>query len=444
VSGRSLRLRLVAAGGAAVLGALAIAAVGLAVLFERHVERRAVDELAAHLDQLAAGIERAAAGELVMARPPADPRYSQPLSGRYWQVEAGGATLASRSLWDALLTLPPPAPGGGPREFRLAGPEGELLVLERRLILPPSLGGGAARAAVAMDRTELRAASRAFLRDLAPYLGLLAATLIAAGWAQLAVGLRPLADVGARVAAVRSGAARRLGDGFPAELRPLAAEVDALIDAREADIARARARASDLAHGLKTPLQALAGETRRLGHRGEAEAAAGIAEIAAAMQRHVDRELARARIAAAGWSACDPAAVTGRLLAVLRRTPEGRRIDWRPEFPPGLRARIDADDLTEALGALLENAARHARSRVAIRAERRDGAVVIAVGDDGPGVDAARLGELRRRGARLDGGPGAGLGLAIAGEIAEAAGGALGLRSSDAGFEAALTLPAAS
>ena len=144
--------------------------------------------------------------------------------------------------------------------------------------------------------------------------------------------------MGARVAAVRSGAARRLGGDFPAELRPLAAEVDALIGAREADIARARARASDLAHGLKTPLQALEGETRRLAARGEEEAAAGIAEIGTAMQRHVDRELARARIAAAGWSACEPEAVTARLLAVLRRIPQGQRIDWRPEFQPGLRA----------------------------------------------------------------------------------------------------------
>jgi signal transduction histidine kinase len=430
----------VAAGGAAVLGALAIAAVGLAVLFERHAERRAVAELAAHLDQLAAGIERGPDGALTVAGP-ADPRYGQPLSGRYWQVEAG-VTLTSRSLWDSLLALPPVAEG--PHEVRLAGPEGEdLLVLARRLILPPRLGGGPATVAVAMDRAELRAASGAFLRDLAPYLGLLAATLIAAGWAQLAVGLRPLADVGARVAAVRSGAARRLGDDFPAELRPLAAEVDALIDAREADIAWARARASDLAHGLKTPLQALEGETRRLAARGEAEAAAGIAEIGAAMQRAVDRELARARIAAAGWSSCEPEAVAARLLAVLRRTPEGRRVDWRPEFAPGLRARIDADDLTEALGALMENAARHARSRVALRGERRGGAVVVAVRDDGPGVDAARLGALRRRGARQGGG-GTGLGLAIAGEIAEAAGGTLELASTGAGFEAALTLPAAS
>jgi signal transduction histidine kinase len=91
----------------------------------------------------------------------------------------------------------------------------------------------------------------------------------------------------------------------------------------------------------------------------------------------------------------------------------------------------------------MENAARHARSRVTVRGERQGGAVLIAVRDDGPGVEPARLGALRRRGARSDAG-GTGLGLAIAGEIAEAAGGSLGLGNAGPGFEATLTLPAAS
>ena len=358
-------------------------------------------------------------------------------------MEIAGTLLASRSLWDRLLALPPPGDGGA-RRYELAGPHGEaLLVLERRLVLPASAGGAAARDVVAMDRAELPVATRDFLRDLAPYLGLLAATLIAAGWVQVAVGLKPLAAVGARVAAVRSGAAARLGGDFPDEERPLAAVVDALIAAREADIARARTRASDLAHGLKTPT--LIGEARRLALRGEAEAAAGIEDIAAAMQRHVDRELSRARIATPGWStSCNPAAVIGRVLAVVRKTPDGGRLDWRLAAPEGLRVRIDADDLTEEMGALLENAARHARRRVEVAVECGDATIGIAVRDDGPGVEEARFAELGRRGARLDAtAPGEGLGLAIASEIIDAAGGGLALRNTPAGFEAVIGLPAA-
>ena len=109
-------------------------------------------------------------------------------------------------------------------------------------------------------------------------------------------------------------------------MRPLAAEVDALIEAREAEIGRARARAADLAHGLKTPLQALMGEAERLRTGGAVAAADGIEEVAEAMRRHVERELARARIASAGRAAaCDPAQIVPRLVAVLRRTR-----GWRP------------------------------------------------------------------------------------------------------------------
>lgn len=445
----SIRLRLLLAGAAAVLAALALAAVGLDVLFERHVERRAYAEMLVDLDQLTAGLALSADGTARMARPPSDPRFTRPLSGYYWQVETGnGPPLRSRSLWDGTLALPDPGPRPGlAREGAMAGPgETSLLTLERGLTLSRGEGTAPARLLVALDRRELRAATRAFVGDLVPYLALLGAALIAAGAAQVAIGLRPLARIGARVAAVRSGAETRLGEDFPAEIRPLAAEVDALIAEREEALTRARGRSADLAHGLKTPLQALIGEADRLHARGLEAEARGIEEIASAMRRHVDRELARARIAFAARAAVsDPARVLDRLLAVLRRTPDGARVDWRLDVAPGTRARIDADDLTEALGALMENAARHAAARVDARVAERGGRVLIEIGDDGPGLPSEQRDALLARGARLDqAGPGAGLGLSIAAEIAQAAGGALTLGEGDGGgLVARLDLPAA-
>lgn len=333
----SVRLRLVVAGAVAVLAALALAAVGLDLLFQRHVERRAFAEMMVDLDQLAAGLARDGSGGVRIAQPPTDPRYTQPLSGHYWQVETGDAgPLRSRSLWDSEIALrPSPAPPGVAREATATGPgDTRLLVLERTLALGSD--GQKTRTAVAMDRRELREAARAFLRDLVPYITLLGIALIAAGALQVAVGLRPLAAVGARVAAVRSGAERRLGLDFPDEVRPLAAEVDALIEERETELSRARGRAADLAHGLKTPLQALIGEADRLRAKGDRESADGIEEIAVAMRRHVDRELARARVAAAARSAaCEPKRVVERLLAVLRRTPDGARLAWTRSRRPG-------------------------------------------------------------------------------------------------------------
>lgn len=438
----SLRLRLLAAGTAAVLVSLAVAALGLGLLFERHVRRLAIAELSFDLDQLAAALARGPGGTVVLRRTPTDPRFDQPLSGRYWQVETEGAVHRSRSLWDGQLALPPPPPDGSPREIEVVGPHSTTLLVQQRAL---RLGTRTARAAVAIDLSELRAASRSFMGDAVPYFLLLAAVLIAAGWVQVTVGLRPLARVGSRVAEVRSGAAPRLGQDFPDEVQPLAAEVDALIAAREEETARARARAADLAHGLKTPLQALVGEADRLRAAGAAPAADGLDEIASAMGRHIDRELARARIALASPGvACDPALVATRLLGVLRRTGAGERLAWQTEFAPGLRLRIDADDLTEALGAVLENAARHARSAVTVTAAAATppGRAAILIRDDGPGIPEEYLETLTERGLRLDQADfapgGTGLGLAIAREITEAAGGTLSLHNRNPGLEVRL------
>jgi signal transduction histidine kinase len=432
------------AGVGSVTIALCLSAVGLLVLFERHVERRVEAELQIHLDQLLAGLERDSEGELVVARPPADPRFDQPLSSLHWQivVESDGTILRSRSLWDDVLSLPAkPMIGGTVHQHHLAGPSGStLLALERDLALPAWLGGSEIRAVVAYDSGDLRAATRAFASDLVPFLALIGALLIAAAWTQVTVGLRPLSTIRDRLAAIRSGASRRLGEAFPDEVRPLAAEIDALLSARELQIEKAKARATDLAHGLKTPLQVLAGDIARLEAKGEIATAQNIAEVAAAMSRNVERELARARIAdGLANGRADVGNVVSRVVAVVRRTPDGARLDWAVELPPNLQARIDPDDLAEALGNLVENAARHANRTVEITGHDRAGTAVIAIRDDGPGIPEDQLDDALKRGGRLDpSDSGTGLGLAIVSDIAAAWSATLNLKNTGRGLLAEL------
>ncbi len=442
----SLRLRLLLAGTVSILVALALSALGLPILFERHVERRVVAELGIHLNQIVSGLDRGPDGRLAVTNPPADPRFARPLSGLYWQLEVGSTVLRSRSLWDEKLVLPTDElANGAVHEHRIAGPGGEqLLVLERNVTLPERLGGETLRAAVALDSADVTAATRAFAVDLFPYLAIIALFLIAATYAQVAVGLRPLATVQRRLAAIRGGEVRRLGQSFPNEILPLAAEVDALLDAREAQVDRARARASDLAHGLKTPLQVLSGDVERLREKGEAPIAKEIEQVAAAMRRHVDRELARARTAAGAPDArASIAEVVKRVLAVVTRTPDGGRLSWSVDIPADATARIDADDLAEAMGNLIENAARHARTKVAISMARDGDLIVVSVADDGPGIPEEQIDEALSRGGRLDRmGDGSGLGLAIVSDIAEAWSGRFTLRNGDEGLEAQLGLRA--
>lgn len=436
----SLRLRLLLAGVVSVLAALALSAVGLTLLFEHHVERRVEAELGVYLDQIVAGLERGADGGLTMSRAPADPRFAEPLSGLYWQIRAGDAVLRSRSLWDVELMLPPDdLMDGAVHRHHIVGPGGaDLMAIERSVALPGRLGGGTMRAVVAVDTAEIAAATRAFTVDLLPYLGMIALFLIAAAYAQVAVGLRPLAAVRNRLAAIREGKARRLGQAFPDEILPLAAEVDALLEARETQVEKARARAGDLAHGLKTPLQVLGGDVERLREKGEAVIASEIEQVATAMRRHVERELARARMATGSPNArARIADVVDRVVAVVARTPAGARLDWSVDIPAETVARIDPDDLSEALGNLVENAARHARSRVAVRTRREADWLIVTVADDGPGIPPEQMEEALQRGGQLDrSGNGAGLGLAIVHDIAEAWSGRVAIRTSATGLEA--------
>jgi signal transduction histidine kinase len=445
----SLRLRLMVAGVISVLGAIVLVAVGLTLLFERHVERRVEAELSTYLDQIAAGLERRPAGELFVETALADPRFAQPLSGLYWQVQTSAGPLRSRSLWDNDLVVPADVlPDGTVHLHRIPGPgDVELFAIERTVTLPARLGGEPVRAVVAVDAAEIAAATRDFATDLLPYLMLLAVVLVAAAYAQVTVGLKPLDEVRTRLAAIRQGKARRLGDdpaAFPQEILPLAAEVDALLEARETQVERARARACDLAHGLKTPLQVLTGDIGRLRQRGEETIAGEIEQVATAMQRHVDRELARSRLMAANGSArARLFEVVERVLSVIVRTPAGAELDWEIKVPEHLMARIDPDDLAEAIGNLLENAAHHARRRVVVEARQMAGSALVCVTDDGPGIPGDQLGNVLARGVRLDQRQnGAGLGLAIVQDIVEAWGGQFEIRSGPAGLEVELRVPA--
>lgn len=106
--------------------------------------------------------------------------------------------------------------------------------------------------------------------------------------------------------------------------------------------------------------------------------------------------------------------------------------------------------LRRCVANLVENAARHARSSVQLTLDANaDGSAVIWVDDDGPGVPAGQTDAIFERFTRIDDARnrqegGAGLGLAIAREIAELHGGTLTAQNRiDIGARFTLTLPTA-
>jgi signal transduction histidine kinase len=87
---------------------------------------------------------------------------------------------------------------------------------------------------------------------------------------------------------------------------------------------------------------------------------------------------------------------------------------------------IHPDDLAEAIGGLVENAARHALTRVVISCRREEGMTALCITDDGPGIPDEYQADALARGHRLDvTKPGTGLGLAIVSDIASAWGGTI-------------------
>lgn len=444
---KSLRLRLLVAATLALTAALVLMGFLLAQLFERHVTRHYDQELQSYLRQLAAAVEFTGDGRVTLDTHLQDARFGEPLSGLYWQIEEDrtGFILTSQSLWDTRIPLPKdPLADGQIDSHVLPGPGGQMLrIQERQIVFDLPSGSRALRMAVAIDQADITAASRAFAADLWPSLATVGLLLLAATWFYIGIGLKPLDLIRQSIQQVRAGRARRLEGDFPSELLPLVQEANDLLAAQDQSLARARARAADLAHGLKTPLAVLQSDADRLRAGGQPEIADEIGEVAAQMRRHVERELARARLRAGGPQVTALQPVAERMVAFFRRMPRGQDLAWTLDVGADIRVAADSEDLTELLGNLLENACKWAAAAVTLVAERRSESVLITVLDDGPGVPDDALSVLTGRGVRLDQKvPGTGLGLAIAQDIAEACGGSLTFSNrSEGGFAAVAELP---
>jgi signal transduction histidine kinase len=408
---------------------LAVAAVSVQVLFEEHMRRRIASELETRLADLAATVAVRPGGAIGFSRAPPDPRYEQPLSGAYWQVEENGRTaLRSRSLWDQHL----PSRGAGSSEpFEAEGDDGaELYVLEKAITIGATEAERRIALSVALDHREIQALSDAFATDLDWALGTIALALFAGAILQTQLGFAPLRRLGGAIEGVRSGATSRLVGRFPSEIAPLADDLNALLGRNELLLAKTRERAGQLAHGFKTPLTILTLEARKLAECGQGEASRILHEQIDTMRRHVDRELTRARVrgtpaggSAIGWRLdTDLAAEANRLVRLIQRMPRGDTLDVSTSIPGGLQLAIDASDLREVLGNLMDNARKWARTAMCLHAEMTSSHIVrIEVRDDGPGFDRQSPRDI------VTDGESSGLGLGIVADVLEAYGSTLAI-----------------
>ena len=419
--GNSLRLRLGLAAAALIGLALLLAGFGLTLIFDRVLDARTADELDRSAKLIAGRVGLAPDGDPTLSREPPDPRFATPYGGLYWQIETPDRrALRSRSL-------APGEPGGdAPTVADATGPDGGRLIALSRQIEIGGAGGASTRlqVTVAEDRRGLAASRATFLQLLVPSLAALFAVLILAMAVFVHRALAPFRALRADLAAVHAGTRERLPETFPDEVRPLVSDLNRLLDAQERALGRARAGAADMAHGLKTPLAVLDAVVRRLSSPDPA-LSKDIAEQTRAMNGQVERALARARLTERGdlrRRVCAVAPVAERLVATMRRLPEGDSLDWAVLVPAELIYPGDEGEVMEVLGNLLDNARKWAHRRVRVTGSVDGVAGRLAVSDDGPGMSPAALAGLGR-GVRWDESrPGTGFGLAIARDVAEAAG----------------------
>jgi signal transduction histidine kinase len=271
--------------------------------------------------------------------------------------------------------------------------------------------------------------------------------LVTAGVSVIRRGLSPFRMLRDRLAAVREGRSPRLEGEYPTEVVPLVEDLNGLLEERERRVARAVAKAGDLAHGLKTPLAVLAKDIDSADEAGQHELAASMRCQVERMRRQIDWHLAQARATAAGpisGARANIGECARGLARALEHLYADRALVITVDAPTDATARVPVEDLEEMLGNLLDNACKWARSRVSVTAALQTPRIVIDVDDDGTGLDPAMRDTVLRRGVRADeAAPGSGLGLAIVRELADAYGGAVALgRSPDGGVRARLTVPA--
>lgn len=388
-------------------------------------------------------------GRIDLVQQPSEQRFIEPYSGLYWQISGTGAASAgSRSLWDRTLSS-----GRGHSDDKVHAYDSAqfqtepLRIVERDVLLPNSpviWRFQVAQSRAALD-AQLAQVRRVIVRSFA-ILGL-GLTVLAA--LQTIYGLWPLRRIRTGIAALRQGDRSLLEAPMPNEVRPMVDELGALIEHSDHQAEEARRHAGNLAHALKTPLTVL---TNAAVAR-EPDLDATVAREAAAMKRHVDHHLARARAAGRRGQALLCAevlkSVEGVERAVARLYP---RVRFDADGDPGLRARIERQDLDEVLGNLLENAAKYGGgsvfATVAASPPARDGTpcLTLTIEDDGPGIAEEDRDKLFRRGVRLDTDkPGTGLGLAIVRDVVETYGGSVRMEESEdlGGLAVIVTLPAA-
>ncbi len=237
------------------------------------------------------------------------------------------------------------------------------------------------------------------------------------------------------------------------EIARLARTMNEMLARIESAYARQDEFVADAAHELRSPLATMRAQLEvdfaDLEDPAAASTAAELHDEVLRMQRLTDDLLLLARNGTTGTPRLDLVDLDDLVLDEARRIGTTGQVEISTSGVSAAQVRGDPNRLGRALRNVIENAARHARTRVVIVLTEHDGLAVLAITDDGPGIPTAEQERIFERFARIDAARGradggAGLGLAITRTILDAHGGSIDVDARHAGgARFVITIPCA-
>jgi two-component system sensor histidine kinase MprB len=308
--------------------------------------------------------------------------------------------------------------------------------------------GGAIATIAPLDATDRALRRIKFWAFLIGGLGIAAGAGLAAAVA--GAGLRPVRRLtaAAETVAATGNLAERVHVAGGDELGRLATRFNAMLAALEESVGRQRRLVADASHELRTPLTAARTNVDlvREGklpedevHRALEEASVELGSLTSLVSDLVELARGEERKLRIEDVQLDDL-VASAVERARSRWPEATFVT---SLSPA-HVCVDPVLVERAIGNLLDNAAKYSPAGAPIEVAVRDGSVLVS--DHGPGIadeDLPRVFDRFYRAAAARATPGAGLGLAIVREAAEAHGGTATAENGTTGARFRLTLPAA-
>jgi signal transduction histidine kinase len=370
-------------------------------------------------------------------------------------VDSSGAVVSASMTADRLTPLlrpPELAKALAGERISIPGARAGLSGTLRAIAVPSGPTTAAPSVIVAVPVGDIEQSQRILRTTLLIAYPPLVAIMALIAWRMIGSALRP-------VETLRSGAARISGSdqderlAVPEtadEIRALALTLNDMLDRLAASRGRQRAFVADAAHELRSPLASMRTQlevAQRLGEGGEltTDLLADVARLSTLVEDLL--LLARAGNDTRNPPARESVDVRALLLATAERY-SGSRVPVSVAQGQPVYANVNSEELRRALSNLVDNAVRHAGSKVVLEVHAAGGGAVLTVVDDGPGIPAEERDRVFERFARLDDARdrdagGTGLGLAIVKELLRRSDSSISLQDTPngPGLTATLHLP---